>query len=199
MKTIKIISFLIIICYLLISCELTKKNQPKKLSDSGIVKDEELPFCDILKSLSNKISSTPYDTYRGTPYLVSEKESNEFSTIFKYYEDYPEYDEFGSINGGKITLSRLIFFEELKESNMTIMSINDTILINGTSKFINKYDKYFIINFNDYFGGDPFYLDKIDFTVKINTNYTGKKPVLIGVYWDNLDDYYKSVKCDNGY
>jgi len=198
MVKIKNVLLLISVYCLIVSCNSTQKKHSIIELSNKIVINKELSFCDILNSLSDTVSSVPYDTYRGTPYLHIEKESSKLFTTFKYYEKYPKYDEFGSMNGGKITLSRLIFFEDISNSRITVMSINDTINIDTNSKLVNKYDKYFIINFNDYFKEDPFYLDKIDFEIKINKDYNSKDPVMVGVYWDDLSDYYKEKKCDNG-
>ncbi|PHS07165.1 MAG: hypothetical protein COA88_09215 [Kordia sp.] len=180
--------------FLIFGCK-TKTDVDKNIESINKV---EPTFCQILDSIVSRKSSIPYDTYRGTPYLKKTKVKNGEDIVYHFYEKYPEYNEDGFVNGGKVTLSNIILRNAPRAIKITVKSKEKTIIIDN-SKIEKINNSFYIINFPDYFGDtDPFYTDKIDFEVIFQDSGIGDSdPILVGVYWDTLRDYYNNEDCDN--
>ncbi len=181
-----------------LSCNFNKRNKARYINDKvnkqAKTEIKLLSWCEIIDSLSKKTSSIPYDTYRGTDYLKKEIKNKNEKIIYHFFEDYPEYDDEGFYNGGKITL-RYILLRQKPMNDIVIKSSSKTI--NVSSSDIQEIGKdIFLISTIKYFkNDDPFYEDKIDFYIQLNEDTFTQDPVLIGVYWDNINDFYDNYDC----
>lgn len=191
-------SFSIVFLFIaFIGCTESKKTDIKASEVENKLDNDVRDLCDVLDSVMRKTSSIPYNTLQGTPYLKIHESKVDSCISYRFFDDYPEMDEEGFDNGGKITLQSIIM-PNVDFRVLEVESQKSKVIID--KKKIKKIrDGIFIVNLDDYFDkdSDPFYEGRIDFKINfievVKGNYY---PILVGVYWENLEDYYQSNICE---